>query len=192
VLDGIGLGGSDDLELLRLARLLVLHVDHGADADGLGVHVLLVDQRGAAKLVLELGDPLLEHRLLVLGVVVLGVLHDVAELPRRLDPVGDLTALVALEEVQLLPELLESLGGDQCLAGHALLDSSAVGPSFPPSGKCLLDGEKEPAPAPKMLATGRAKRASIAPRIDRVERLVQASRARWSAAFKDAGSSICG
>ena len=55
-----------------------------------GVHVLLVDDAGGAQLVLEVGDLLLEHRLLVLGVVVLGVLGDVAELARLLDPLGDL------------------------------------------------------------------------------------------------------
>ncbi len=40
---------------------------------------------------------MLEHRLLVLGVVVLGVLGDVAELARHLDPLSDLTALLGLE-----------------------------------------------------------------------------------------------
>ena len=54
---------------------------------------LLVDHGRAAQPLLELGDPLLEQRLLVLGVVVLGVLRDVAELARLLDPLGDLAAL---------------------------------------------------------------------------------------------------
>ena len=65
--------------------------------------VLLVDHLGAAELVLKLGDALLEHRLLVLGVVVLGVLGDVAELARLLDAIGDLAALVGLERSRALP-----------------------------------------------------------------------------------------
>ena len=52
--------------------------------------VLLVDHGGAAQPLFELGDPPLEQRLLVLGVVVLGVLGDVAELARLLDPLRDL------------------------------------------------------------------------------------------------------
>ena len=59
----------------------------------LGVDLLLVDDVRAAQPLLELGDPLLEQRLLVLGVVVLGVLGDVAELARLLDPLGDLAPL---------------------------------------------------------------------------------------------------
>ena len=54
----------------------------------------LVDDGRAAEPLLELRDPLLEHGLLVLGVVVLGVLGDVAELARLLDALGDLTALL--------------------------------------------------------------------------------------------------
>ena len=53
---------------------------------------------------------MLEHRLLVLRVVVLGVLGDVAELARDADPLRDFAALFAPQEVDLLLELLESLG----------------------------------------------------------------------------------
>ena len=52
---------------------------------------------------------MLEHRLLVLGVVVLGVLGDVAELARNADPLRDLAALFGLEVLDLLPELLVAL-----------------------------------------------------------------------------------
>jgi len=48
----------------------------------------------------------LEQRLLVLRVVVLGVLGDVAELARGLDPVRDLAALVVREILDLLLKLL--------------------------------------------------------------------------------------
>ena len=110
---GIGLGRADDLELLRVARLLVLDVDPDADRDHVGVDVLLVDHGGAAHPLLELGDPLLEQRLLVLGVVVLGVLHDVAELASLLDPLGNLAALDGGHVFELLAELLQTLLGDQ-------------------------------------------------------------------------------
>ena len=52
-----------------------------------------VDDLRGAQAILELRDALLEHRLLVLGVVVLGVLGDVTELARFLDALGDLAAL---------------------------------------------------------------------------------------------------
>ena len=78
-----------------------------------GVDVLLVDDGRAAHPLLELGDPLLEQGLLVLGVVVLGVLHDVAELARLLDPLGDLAALDGGHVLELLAELLQPLLGDQ-------------------------------------------------------------------------------
>src|SRR5262249_13887173 len=116
VLDRVRLGGSDDLELLRLAGLLVLDVDHGADANRLGVDLLVVDDRGPAQAVLKRSDPLLEHGLLVLRVVVFGVFSDVPELPRLLDAIRNLAALVVLQVLELLLELFEPLGGDQCLA----------------------------------------------------------------------------
>ena len=68
---------------------LVFDVDDRADRDLVGADFLLVDDRGPAQPLFELGDPPLEQRLLVLGVVVLGVLGDVAELARLLDPRRD-------------------------------------------------------------------------------------------------------
>jgi hypothetical protein len=115
VLGGVGLGRADHPELLRLARLLVFHMHNGTHSNGLGVDVLLVDDARAAQLVLELHDSRLQHRLLVLGVVVLGVLGDVAELAGLLDAVSDLAALVAFEVGDLLLELLQTLCGDQRL-----------------------------------------------------------------------------
>ena len=87
-----------------------------AHADDVGLELARIDHRGGAQLVLQRGDAGLEHRLLVLGVVVLGVLRDVPELPRLLDAIRNLAALVALQVLELLLELLESLWGDQCLA----------------------------------------------------------------------------
>ena len=66
--------------------------------------------RALTQALLELGDPVLEHRLLVLRVVVLRVLGDVAELARDADPVRDLAALVGRQELDLLLQLLVSLG----------------------------------------------------------------------------------
>jgi hypothetical protein len=57
--------------------------------------------------------------LLVLGVVVLGVLRDVAELACLLDPLGDLTAALGRQVLDLLLQILESLGGEDDVLGHA-------------------------------------------------------------------------
>jgi hypothetical protein len=54
----------------------------------------------------------LEHRLLVLRVVVLGVLGDVPELARRTDAVGDLPPPLGPQDVQLLLEGVVALGGE--------------------------------------------------------------------------------
>src|SRR5947207_5063354 len=109
VVRGIGLRGADDHVLDRLVGLLVLHVDRRPDRDRLGGHRLRVDDRGRAQLLLELGDLLLEHGLLVLRVVVLGVLADVAELARLLDALRHLAAARPGEVLDLRLELFESL-----------------------------------------------------------------------------------
>ena len=62
---------------------------------------LLLDHARVREPLLELRDLVLEHRLLVLRVVVLGVLGDVAELARDADAVGDLAALVGRQELDL-------------------------------------------------------------------------------------------
>jgi hypothetical protein len=54
----------------------------------------------------------LEHRLLVLRVVVLGVLCDVTELARSPDPLGDLPPTVGTQRVQLELEGLVALRGE--------------------------------------------------------------------------------
>ena len=83
---------------------------HGrADRDAVLRDLLLRDHARREQPLLELGDPVLEHRLLVLRVVVLGVLGDVAELAGNADPLGDLAALLGLEILDLLPELLVAL-----------------------------------------------------------------------------------
>ena len=57
--------------------------------------LLLRDHARREQPLLELGDLVLEHRLLVLRVVVLRVLGDIAELAGDADALGDLAALVA-------------------------------------------------------------------------------------------------
>ena len=116
--DGIGLGRADDRVRERLA-LVVLDVDLRADAHDVGRQLRGVDHRRRAELVLERRDARLEHRLLVLGVVVLGVLRDVAELARFLDALGNLATLGRGEVLDLLLELLESLGGEDDVLLHA-------------------------------------------------------------------------
>src|SRR4051812_21069521 len=91
---GVGLGRADDHELIGLRPVLGLDVHGHADADDVGVELGRVDDGGGAQLLLEGGDARLEHHLLVLRVVVLGVLGDVAELASLLDALGNLTTLV--------------------------------------------------------------------------------------------------
>ena len=84
-----------------------------------GGDVLGVDHAGRPQLLLEPGDAVLEQRLLVLGVVVLGVLGDVAELARLADAVGHLAALVDLELLDLLLELLVAVWGEDDVLFHS-------------------------------------------------------------------------
>src|SRR3954469_4870628 len=112
-----GLGRADDDEGLLLA-LVVLDVDLRADAHDVGAELARVEHARAAQPFLELRDARLEHGLLVLGVVVLGVLRDVAELPGLLDPLGDLPALGALEVLQLVLEVLEPFFGEDDVLLH--------------------------------------------------------------------------
>ena len=101
LLGRVGLGRADDLELARVARLLVLDVDATPTPTSSVSTCFSSMTLRAAQPLLELGDPLLEQRLLVLGVVVLGVLGDVAELARFLDALGDLAALGGREVLDL-------------------------------------------------------------------------------------------
>ena len=86
----VGLGGAD--ELVRLLAHRALDRDVRAEHDHVGGELALLDDAGLAQALLELRDLRLEHRLLVLRVVVLGVLGDVAELARLRDARGHLAA----------------------------------------------------------------------------------------------------
>src|SRR5260221_2551980 len=127
LLDRVGLGRADDLEFLRVAGLLVFDVDDLAEADLVGAKRLLVDHGGATQPLFELGDPPLEQGLFVLGVVVFGVLGDVAEFARLLDPRRDLATLGRREVLDFLFQLLEALWGDDRLTTHLNYLALAVG-----------------------------------------------------------------
>jgi transcription elongation factor GreA len=88
--------------LERLVRLHVAQADVRADRDGVLRDLLLRDHPRGEEALLELGDLVLQHRLLVLRVVVLGVLGDVAELAGDADPLGDLAALLVPQEIDFL------------------------------------------------------------------------------------------
>ena len=81
-----------------------------ADRDDAQVDIAGVDHARIGEPLLERRDLVLEHRLLVLGVVVLRVLGDVPELARDADAVCDFAAPLGRERVDLLLELLVALG----------------------------------------------------------------------------------
>src|SRR5690349_3185656 len=105
VLGRVRLGGADDPVLDRLLRVDVAQLHLRADRDDVLGDVLLGDHARVAEPLLERGDAVLEQRLLVLGVVVLGVLRDVAHLA------GEADALVLLPRlgVRQVPGLPLSL-----------------------------------------------------------------------------------
>ena len=102
--------------------------------DDARVDVLRVDHAGVGEALLELRDAVLEHHLLVLRVVVLGVLGDLTELARRGDPLRDLAALLRAQPVELALELLVAFGSeDHVLHENASRDGNA-GPRGPVNG----------------------------------------------------------
>ena len=94
-------------------------------------------------------DAVLEQRLVVLGVVVLGVLRDVAELPRDADPLGNLAALVVRQELDLILELLVALRSeDHFLHFSCLLMKNArrIGAVAAEHGTCGVAIRQTPEP----------------------------------------------
>ena len=102
----------------------VAQPDGGPYRDAVLRDLLLGDHARRQQPLLELGDAVLEHRLLVLGVVVLRVLGDVAELACDADPFGDLAALLGLEILDLLTEFLVALRGEYDFLQAGLLNRS--------------------------------------------------------------------
>ena len=92
------LGRADDRE--RLIAVLVVDLHRRADLDD-AFDVLAFDDAGVPHQLLEQKDPAFDETLLVLGVVVLGVLVDVAEFLRLADALGDLGSALVPEHLEL-------------------------------------------------------------------------------------------
>src|SRR5207245_4140414 len=119
----------------RLVRLHVAQAHLRPDRDLAGLDLLLGDHAGVLEPLLEHRDAGLEVGLVVLRRVVLGVLGDVAELPRDADPLGDLAATHGGEVLDLLLELLEALGGqNDFLQAWSSWRPSETRPAAEPSG----------------------------------------------------------
>ena len=112
-LGGVRLGGAHDEVLDRLLGVDVAEAHHRADGHDARVDLLDVDHARVGETILELRDPVLEHHLLVLRVVVLGVLGDLAELARGGDSVCDLPALLRAQPLQLGLQLLVAVGSEE-------------------------------------------------------------------------------
>ena len=116
---GIGLGRADDLVDV-LAAVGVARASTLLPRVTLSFFVGRVDDRGVREDLRDLDDAALDPRLLVLGVVVLGVLGDVAELLGFLDALADLAAADRLEVTELLFELDLAFWGECDLFVHAM------------------------------------------------------------------------
>src|SRR3954447_19494096 len=127
VLGRVGLGRAHDVVLEGLVGLHVPQADVRADGDRVLQDLLLRDHAGSEQPVLELGDLVVEHGLLVLGVVVLRVLGDVAELACDADALGDLAALLAPQKVDLLLEFLVALGCEDDFLQNKVLLTPEIG-----------------------------------------------------------------
>ena len=110
---GVGLGAAHDGEHALAA--VHVHGHRGADIH-LARTLRRVHDGGLGEDAADLGDARLHHALLVLGVVVLGVLRDVAELAGNLDALAHFGALLGLEVVKLLFKLLAALRRQDVIA----------------------------------------------------------------------------
>src|SRR4029450_2961621 len=112
VLGRIRLGGAHDVVFDRLLGGNVPQPDVRADAHDVLRDLLLVDHPRCQQTLFELRDPVLHHPPLRLRSVVLGVLGDVAELPGDADSICDLAPLLGREVLDLLLQLLVTLGSE--------------------------------------------------------------------------------
>src|SRR5207253_2315955 len=106
---GSSLCGADDHE--RLLAILALDGNRRADLDVVA-RVVLVDERGVLDERLERLDPALDEGLLVLGVLVLGVLGQIAVFLCVVDARGDLGPTNVRHLLVLGLELLEAFAGE--------------------------------------------------------------------------------
>src|SRR5262249_5752234 len=122
VLRWIGLGRADDVILERLLRVDVPQPDERSDGDDVGRNLPGLDHARVAEAILEQGDAVLEQRLVVLRVVVLGVLLNVAELARDADALRDLAPLDGAQILDLFLELLVALWRENDFLRHWVLN----------------------------------------------------------------------
>src|SRR5918997_3561853 len=108
---GVGLVGPDDLEGPLLVPAEHPQGHAGAEIHRAGLRPGGVDDLRVPQAALDLADPALQKILLVLGVVVLGILGDVAELPGLPDAVRDLPPAYLRQILKFFLELLETLPG---------------------------------------------------------------------------------
>ncbi len=114
----VGLGRADERPGVGLAAV-VEDLGGPAEREGVGA-VVDLDHDRVPQPHPEALDLRLQVGLILLGDVVIGVLLEIAELPRRLDPGRHLEPGRALELLDLRLQLREALGGDR-LAGHSLI-----------------------------------------------------------------------
>ncbi len=114
-----------------LLRVDVPQAHDRAHGDDARVDLLRVDHPGVREPLVELRDAMLEHHLLVLRVVVLGVLGDLAECARRGDALGDLPPLLRPQPVELALQLLVALGSEDHILQEMPSETRRRGPAGP-------------------------------------------------------------
>src|SRR3989442_6627158 len=100
------LGRADDRE--RLVAVLVVDLHGRADLDH-AFDVLALDDARVAHQLLEQKDPAFDETLLVLGVIVLGVLVDIAEFLRLANPLSNLGPALVAKHLELRLQAIETL-----------------------------------------------------------------------------------
>src|SRR5258708_3760069 len=101
-----GLGRANYGE--RLVAVLVVDLYRRADLDD-AFHVLALDDARVAHQLLEQKDPAFDETLLVLGVVVLGVLVDIAELLRLANSLSNFGPTLVAKHLELRLQAVQTL-----------------------------------------------------------------------------------
>jgi len=106
--------------MILFRRIAAFHDrDDGAQRDFVVMHRLLVDDHRILQHVLQRQNAAFYKRLLVLGIVVLGVLVDVAFFHRRVQTLGHLLAAHGLQMMQFFFQFLLTFFGQKGrLLGH--------------------------------------------------------------------------
>ena len=100
-------------------RRHVLHESQFFELAGsLTVEVEFIVTEEEAQLLFELRDLVLNLRLLVLGVVVLGVLSDFTKFARVTNPLGNLAASIGLQRFKFLLQALKAGWGENHFFSH--------------------------------------------------------------------------